>query len=329
MLADKAAANAPPPQGWGEARPDDAMRVIDKYILRARFGELSIHVAHRARGWTSRNSRRLREWRRVRFRGARKFVGTAAMHISCVTTAASSGRKGADFGPDDRIDGPTPANGRQFGGSGDHMRTCIFRAAAAFAASYFFVSFPAWGQGDPLLDVDASAILAPLPSRAVPRASRALDGAVADVAPAASDSLDRPISPARQASQGAVVADTRVSPTGARPELVEAQLVDRDVPISPLPAPLRTVVREEIGGWSLRRGETLREALLRWSEQGGYTLLWKADIDFAIEADLDYPAGTRFRDALSQTVQAFWHTPTPLVAHVYSNQVVVITRRSP
>ena len=104
---------------------------------------------------------------------------------------------------------------------------------------------------------------------------------------------------------------------------------EQDVPIAPLPGTLLEVVRDEIGEWSLRRGETLRDALTRWSEAAGYTLVWQADVDFAIEADLGYPRGTKFRDAIRRTMQAFWRTPTPLVAHLYSNNVLVIAGRAP
>ena len=135
---------------------------------------------------------------------------------------------------------------------------------------------------------------------------------------------------------GALQLDVRLPlpsalPPAASPrvEIIDVAPSEQDVPIAPLPGTLLEVVRDEIGEWSLRRGETLRDALTRWSEAAGYTLVWQADVDFAIEADLGYPRGTKFRDAIRRTMQAFWRTPTPLVAHLYSNNVLVIAGRAP
>ena len=187
------------------------------------------------------------------------------------------------------------------------MRTRLYRAAAAAAVILLCLSSSANGQSDPLLDVDAADILAPAPAT-TPAPARAPATRPPTAAPA-----PRP-----------AVAARPVSPPPAQP------ISQRTSPsASPLPRTLLDVVRDEIGEWSLRRGETLRDALTRWSEAAGYTLVWQADVDFAIEADLGYPRGTKFRDAIRRTMQAFWRTPTPLVAHLYSNNVLVIAGRAP
>lgn len=205
------------------------------------------------------------------------------------------------------------------------MRTRLYRAAAAAAVILLCLSFSANGQSDPLLDVDAADVLAPTPAQAPARAPAPRPQPTAPVTRPAVAA--RPVAPVPPRS----IAQRTTQPPSATPrvEIIDVAPSEQDVPIAPLPGALLEVVRSEIGEWSLRRGETLRDALSRWSEAAGYTLVWQADVDFAIEADLGYPRGTKFRDAIRQTVQAFWRTPTPLVAHLYSNNVLVIAGRAP
>jgi hypothetical protein len=79
--------------------------------------------------------------------------------------------------------------------------------------------------------------------------------------------------------------------------------------------------------WRLTPGLTLRQNLERWAEDSGFHIVWRADIDYPIDAGITFPATWTFREALRETMRSFWRQPKPLVATVYRNNVVVITAR--
>lgn len=96
--------------------------------------------------------------------------------------------------------------------------------------------------------------------------------------------------------------------------------------LAPLGSDLAAAVGEE-GDFSLHPGQTLKEAFARWAQSAGYALIWSAPIDLPIEADVTFPPGTRFEDAVRLTLGAFWQSKHAVVGKLYRNRVLVISGR--
>lgn len=97
--------------------------------------------------------------------------------------------------------------------------------------------------------------------------------------------------------------------------------------LAPLDPELASALSQE-GHFALRAGQTLKQAFGEWARAAGYTLVWEAPIDLPIEADLTFPPGTRFADAVRQTLGAFWRTKHALVGKLYRNRVLVVSGRN-
>jgi hypothetical protein len=97
-------------------------------------------------------------------------------------------------------------------------------------------------------------------------------------------------------------------------------------PLAPLGADLAAEVGQE-GFYALHPGQTLKQAFTLWAQSAGYSLVWSAPIDLPIEAEMTYPPGTRFEDAVRQTLAAFWRSKHAVVGKLYRNRVLVITGR--
>jgi hypothetical protein len=83
------------------------------------------------------------------------------------------------------------------------------------------------------------------------------------------------------------------------------------------------------GLFDVRAGETVKAAFVRWAEASGWTVLWEADFDYAIQAPHTL-AATSFTQAVEQVVRGFGRQATGrrLSARAYSgNQVLVISGR--
>lgn len=79
--------------------------------------------------------------------------------------------------------------------------------------------------------------------------------------------------------------------------------------------------------YQLTAGETVRAALLRWCTDEGWTLVWKSDYDYPIEAKTTFPAGTGFKDAVRQVLSSYRGQEHALEGRAYSNQVLEILGR--
>lgn len=99
-----------------------------------------------------------------------------------------------------------------------------------------------------------------------------------------------------------------------------------EVPLAPLDDELAHTIGQE-GYFSLRPGQTLREAFTSWSNSAGYTLIWLAPIDLPIEAAVTFPPGTRYTDAVRQTLGAFWRSKHAVTGKLYKNRVLVVSGR--
>jgi hypothetical protein len=95
--------------------------------------------------------------------------------------------------------------------------------------------------------------------------------------------------------------------------------------VAPLPAELRAYLMQEAHEWTLRPGDTLRDALERWADKAGYKLIWNTQRDYPIEAGVTFPVGTSFLEASRQVMRAAWRSNPGIKATVYANHVIVVT----
>ena len=75
--------------------------------------------------------------------------------------------------------------------------------------------------------------------------------------------------------------------------------------------------------WEAARGETLRSLLMQWGEVSGWTVVWKLDRDYILEA------GVVFRGTFTEVVSAIIRTfaraiPAPIGTFYKGNRVLVI-----
>ncbi len=80
---------------------------------------------------------------------------------------------------------------------------------------------------------------------------------------------------------------------------------------------------EEVHDWEAPAGETLRGLLMRWGEMSGWTVIWKLDRDYNLEA------GVVFRGKFTEVAAAFIRsfaraTPAPIGTFYKGNRVLVI-----
>lgn len=85
----------------------------------------------------------------------------------------------------------------------------------------------------------------------------------------------------------------------------------------------RIAYGEEVHDWDAPAGETLRTLLMQWGEQSGWTVVWKLDRDYNLEA------GVVFRGKFTEVAAAFIRsfaraTPAPIGTFYKGNRVLVI-----
>lgn len=78
--------------------------------------------------------------------------------------------------------------------------------------------------------------------------------------------------------------------------------------------------------FDLRTSESLRTNIERWAKLAGYTLVWKADVDYAVDAPLTLPDNYSFEQAVTHVMDAYWDSTHTLTATLYRNRVLVITK---
>lgn len=102
-----------------------------------------------------------------------------------------------------------------------------------------------------------------------------------------------------------------------------------DAPVSPLePAESDVSMGGTLTSYSFLPGDTLRKALERWASEAGYSVVWRADVDFNVDIEMTYPRGTSFEAAAEQTLGAFWRRGAELTGTLYRNKVLVVTERT-
>ena len=79
--------------------------------------------------------------------------------------------------------------------------------------------------------------------------------------------------------------------------------------------------------WDVRSGETLSQLLHRWADDAGYTIVYQANTDFVIQADVII-RGT-FAEATGQVVESFANANPPIAAeYFFGNKVIVVRSAS-
>jgi hypothetical protein len=81
---------------------------------------------------------------------------------------------------------------------------------------------------------------------------------------------------------------------------------------------------EEVHDWDAARGETLKSLLTQWAEVSGWTLIWKLDRDYNLEAGVVF-RGT-FTEVASAIIRTFARAmPAPIGTFYRGNRVLVIS----
>lgn len=81
---------------------------------------------------------------------------------------------------------------------------------------------------------------------------------------------------------------------------------------------------EEVHDWSAVSGETLRSLLMQWGEKSGWTVVWKLDRDYHLEAGVVFRG--KFTEVASALVRSFARaTPAPIGTFYRGNRVLVIS----
>lgn len=86
----------------------------------------------------------------------------------------------------------------------------------------------------------------------------------------------------------------------------------------------RLAYGEEVHDWEAKTGDTMRTLLRQWGEASGWTVVWKIDRDYHLEA------GVVFRGKFTEVAAAFIRsfaraTPAPIGTFYKGNRVLVIS----
>mgnify|MGYP003291471681 CR=1 FL=1 len=81
---------------------------------------------------------------------------------------------------------------------------------------------------------------------------------------------------------------------------------------------------DEVHDWEAARGETLKSLLTQWAEVSGWTMVWKLDRDYNLEAGVVF-RGT-FTEVASAIIRTFARAvPAPIGTFYKGNKVLVIS----
>ncbi len=85
----------------------------------------------------------------------------------------------------------------------------------------------------------------------------------------------------------------------------------------------RLAFGESIHDWEAPAGESLRNLLMRWGELSGWTVVWKLDRDYNLEAGVVFRG--RFTEVAAAFIRSFARaTPAPIGTFYKGNRVLVI-----
>ena len=123
-------------------------------------------------------------------------------------------------------------------------------------------------------------------------------------------------------------APLRTVETEPDPLVVEADPYATDAPLAPLEHSDDVSLGGALSTYAFLPGDTVRKALERWAREAGYSVVWRADVDFNVDIEMSFPRGTTFEDAAEQTLGAFWRRGAELTGTLYRNRVLVVTERT-
>ena len=121
----------------------------------------------------------------------------------------------------------------------------------------------------------------------------------------------------QQIDDGSMVQVTHTKETTVTPQYVEMPAIS-DVRRA------KTVAKgEEVQDWDALEGDTLRNLLVEWGSRSGWTVVWKLDRDYILEA------GVVFRGSFTEVASAIIRTfaranPAPIGTFYKGNRVLVI-----
>jgi len=133
--------------------------------------------------------------------------------------------------------------------------------------------------------------------------------------------------PAAPAPPPAQTVTTTTTTSSTKSISVNVEDSTGSAPIAALPSELATGVAATNVVFDIVVGETLKSALARWAKSVGWTLIWEAQVDYAIEAPMSFKPGTSFLEAVRQIMGSFWDRTQWLTATAYKNNVLVISGR--
>lgn len=126
-----------------------------------------------------------------------------------------------------------------------------------------------------------------------------------------------------------------VQETGTQPKTVQLQTIEKktveieeetQTTITTKDTSLlsRTAYGEKCHDWTAKAGDTLRGLLMQWAEKSGWTVIWKLDRDYHLEAGVIF-RGT-FTEVSGALIRSFARaTPAPIGTFYKGNRVLVIS----
>ncbi len=120
--------------------------------------------------------------------------------------------------------------------------------------------------------------------------------------------------------------ETAPEETAVQPEAepVTEEVVEEIVEeVVETPLDQKILFGEDVQDWDAPAGESLRSLLMQWGDQSGWTVIWKLDRDYTLEAGVVF-RGT-FVEAASAFIRSFARaTPAPIGTFYKGNRVLVM-----
>lgn len=83
---------------------------------------------------------------------------------------------------------------------------------------------------------------------------------------------------------------------------------------------------ESVHDWAAESGESVRDLLMKWSEKSGWTMVWKLDRDYILEAGVVFRGN--YMDVAGALLRSFARaTPAPIGTFYKGNRVLVVSTR--
>ncbi len=117
---------------------------------------------------------------------------------------------------------------------------------------------------------------------------------------------------------GSLIQVTRKKETTVTPPYVEMPSITEHQ------RPAKKAFGEQPQDWEAENGDTLRALLVEWGQKSGWTVVWKMDRDYILEAGVVF-RGT-FTEVAGAIIRTFARaTPTPIGTFYKGNRVLVIS----